>query len=99
MHVQGGTGPLLVLLLLLHVVAHTLGQYDLCKSLVNTEEGAVWEQYACQPKSTSMKDFMRIRVEPLGITCGNPPERFCTLVSLWTLTVCIFSHTYTHAHF
>ncbi|XP_031433965.1 netrin-G2 isoform X8 [Clupea harengus] len=77
MHVQAWTRPLLVLLL--HVVTHTLGQYDLCKSLVNTDEGAVWEEYACQPKSSSMKDYMRIRVEPLGITCGNPPERFCTL--------------------
>lgn len=80
MHVQAWTRPLLVLLL--HVVTHILGQYDLCKSLVNTDEGAVWEEYACQPKSSSMKDYMRIRVEPLGITCGNPPERFCTLVSL-----------------
>ncbi|XP_041916025.1 netrin-G2 isoform X5 [Alosa sapidissima] len=78
MHVRAGTGPLLVLLLL-HVVTRALGQYDLCKSLVNTDDGAVWEEYACQPKSSSMKDFMRIRVEPLGVTCGNPPERFCTL--------------------
>ncbi|KAG5272122.1 hypothetical protein AALO_G00161900 [Alosa alosa] len=77
MHVRAGTGPLLVLLL--HVVTRALGQYDLCKSLVNTDDGAVWEEYACQPKSSSMKDFMRIRVEPLGVTCGNPPERFCTL--------------------
>ncbi|KAL2100057.1 hypothetical protein ACEWY4_004451 [Coilia grayii] len=77
MLMQAWTRSLLVLLL--YVVAHALGQYDLCKSLVNTDEGAVWEEYACQPKSLSMKDFMRIRVEPAGITCGNPPERFCTL--------------------
>ncbi|KAM9810466.1 netrin-G2-like [Neosynchiropus ocellatus] len=26
-----------------------------------------------------MKEVMQIRVDPPGITCGNPPERFCTL--------------------
>ncbi|XP_071008384.1 netrin-G2 isoform X2 [Oncorhynchus clarkii lewisi] len=67
-------------LLLLHCFASlTLGQYDLCKSLVSTDDGAVWEQYACQPKAQSMKDYMRVKVDPPGITCGNPPERFCTL--------------------
>ncbi|KAM7392618.1 hypothetical protein PAMA_007640 [Pampus argenteus] len=67
------------LLLLLHCLASTLGQYELCKSLVSTDEGSVWEHYACQPKTASMKDYMRIKVDPPGITCGNPPERFCTL--------------------
>ncbi|XP_072518393.1 netrin-G2 isoform X2 [Salminus brasiliensis] len=69
----------LLLLLLLHAPALTQAQYDLCRSLVSTDDGAVWEQYACQPKPQVMKDYMRIRVEPPGITCGNPPERFCTL--------------------
>ncbi|XP_029693465.1 sarcoplasmic reticulum histidine-rich calcium-binding protein [Takifugu rubripes] len=68
-----------VFLLLLHCLAFALGQYELCKSLVSTDEGSVWEQYACQPKPASMKDYMRIKVDPPGITCGNPPERFCTL--------------------
>ncbi|KAM8871344.1 netrin-G2 isoform 2-T21 [Synchiropus picturatus] len=68
-----------VSLLLLHLLASTLGQYELCKSLVSTDEGSVWEHYACQPKPASMKDYMRIKVDPPGITCGNPPERFCTL--------------------
>ncbi|XP_054875347.1 uncharacterized protein ntng2b isoform X7 [Amphiprion ocellaris] len=68
-----------VLLLLLRCLASTLGQYELCKSLVSTDEGSVWEHYACQPKAASMKDHMRIKVDPPGITCGNPPERFCTL--------------------
>ncbi|XP_042250363.1 netrin-G2 [Thunnus maccoyii] len=68
-----------VLLLLLHCLASTLGQYELCKSLVSTDEGSVWEHYACQPKTATMKDYMRIKVDPPGITCGNPPERFCTL--------------------
>ncbi|XP_050949340.1 netrin-G2 isoform X3 [Labeo rohita] len=68
-----------LLYLLVHVLARARGQYDLCKSLVSTDEGAVWEHYACQPKAQAMKEYMRIRVEPPGITCGNPPERFCTL--------------------
>ncbi|XP_035377322.1 netrin-G2 [Electrophorus electricus] len=67
------------LLMVLHALARTRGQYELCKSLVSTDDGAVWEQYACQPKAQSTKEYMRIRVEPPGITCGNPPERFCTL--------------------
>ncbi|XP_016325695.1 netrin-G2 isoform X1 [Sinocyclocheilus anshuiensis] len=68
-----------LLYLLVHVLARARGQYDLCKSLVSTDEGSVWEHYACQPKAQAMKEYMRIRVEPPGITCGNPPERFCTL--------------------
>ncbi|XP_054908526.1 filaggrin isoform X3 [Poeciliopsis prolifica] len=67
------------LLLLLHCLASALGQYNMCKSLVSTDEGSVWEHYACQPSPASMKDYMRIKVDPPGITCGNPPERFCTL--------------------
>ncbi|XP_077352625.1 uncharacterized protein ntng2b isoform X2 [Festucalex cinctus] len=72
--------PLPLLLLLLHCSASALaGQYELCKSLVSTDDGSVWEHYACQPRAESMKDYMRIKVDPPGITCGNPPERFCTL--------------------
>eukprot|EP00063_Salmo_salar_P041468 XP_014016303.1 PREDICTED: netrin-G2 isoform X2 [Salmo salar] len=66
-------------LFLLHFVTLTLGQYDICKSLVSTDNGPTWEFYACQPKPMAMKEFMQIRVDPPGITCGNPPERFCTL--------------------
>uniref|UniRef100_A0A8C9T8A9 Netrin-G2 n=1 Tax=Scleropages formosus TaxID=113540 RepID=A0A8C9T8A9_SCLFO len=44
-----------------------------------TNTGAPWELYACQPSSMPTKEFMQIKVEPPGITCGNPPERFCTL--------------------
>ncbi|XP_019727696.1 netrin-G2 isoform X1 [Hippocampus comes] len=69
-----------VALLLLHCSASALGgQYELCKSLVSTDDGSVWEHYACQPRAESMKDYMRIKVDPPGVTCGNPPERFCTL--------------------
>lgn len=83
------------LLLLLHCLASTLGQYELCKSLVSTDEGSVWENYACQPKPMSMKDHMRIKVDPPGITCGNPPEMFCTLVS-WCWHFYTFSLKFMH---
>nr|XP_055023738.1 netrin-G2 isoform X3 [Misgurnus anguillicaudatus] len=66
-------------ILLLQCIILTLGQYDICKSLVSTDDGPTWENYACQPKPMSMKEYMQIRVEPPDITCGNPPERFCTL--------------------
>ncbi|XP_030620479.1 netrin-G2 [Chanos chanos] len=70
---------LLQALSLLQCIILTLGQYEICKSLVSTENGTTWEFYACQPKPMSMKEFVKIKVEPPGITCGNPPERFCTL--------------------
>ncbi|XP_062868176.1 netrin-G2 [Trichomycterus rosablanca] len=68
-----------LLLFLLHVPAWVRGQYESCRTMVSTDDGTVWEQHACQPKARSMKEFMNIRVEPPGITCGDPPERFCTL--------------------
>ncbi|KAI5610380.1 netrin-G2 isoform X3 [Silurus asotus] len=70
---------LLPICLFFHCVLITLGQYDICKSLVSTDDGPTWEHYACQPRPAAMKDFMQIRVEPPDITCGDPPERFCTL--------------------
>ncbi|XP_063172061.1 netrin-G2 isoform X2 [Candoia aspera] len=63
---------------LLHCLPLVMGQYDICKSWVTTDNGPMWEFYACQPKAVAMKDFATVRVEPSGITCGNPPERFCT---------------------
>uniref|UniRef100_A0A8B9JM90 Netrin g2a n=1 Tax=Astyanax mexicanus TaxID=7994 RepID=A0A8B9JM90_ASTMX len=60
-------------------IAKCLRVYDICKSLVSTDDGPTWEYYACQPRSMSMKDYMQVRVDPPNITCGNPPERFCTL--------------------
>ncbi|XP_069581068.1 netrin-G2-like isoform X3 [Brachyistius frenatus] len=75
---------LLVLLVLLVLLppsgrCQTSSQFDLCRSLRSSEAGPGWEFYACQPPSTNMKEVMQIRVDPPGITCGNPPERFCTL--------------------
>ncbi|KAM3825392.1 LOW QUALITY PROTEIN: netrin-G2 [Vipera latastei] len=63
---------------LLHCLPLVVGQYDICKSWVTTDNGPMWEFYACQPKAVAMKDFATVRVEPSGITCGDPPERFCT---------------------
>ncbi|XP_045892038.1 netrin-G2 isoform X2 [Micropterus dolomieu] len=57
----------------------TGGQFDVCRSLRGSEAGPGWEFYSCQPPAANMKEVMQIRVDPPGITCGNPPERFCTL--------------------
>ncbi|XP_034547557.1 methyl-CpG-binding domain protein 6-like [Notolabrus celidotus] len=57
----------------------TGGQFDVCRSLRVSEAGPGWEFYACQPPPANMKEVMQIKVDPPGITCGNPPERFCTL--------------------
>uniref|UniRef100_A0A8C6U5A9 Netrin g2a n=1 Tax=Neogobius melanostomus TaxID=47308 RepID=A0A8C6U5A9_9GOBI len=39
-----------------------------------------WTEFGpCEPQSRNMKELMKIRVEPPGITCGDPPERFCSL--------------------
>lgn len=56
-------------------------QFERCRSRRNSGVGSEWKFSACQPPATNMKEFMQIRVDPPGITCGNPPERFCTLVS------------------
>uniref|UniRef100_A0A8D3B4E6 Netrin-G2-like n=1 Tax=Scophthalmus maximus TaxID=52904 RepID=A0A8D3B4E6_SCOMX len=66
--------PLLFLLLL------SSGRSQLqCRTLRGSEAGPGWEFSACQPPPSNMKEVMQIRVDPPGITCGNPPERFCTL--------------------
>uniref|UniRef100_H3BF56 Netrin-G2 n=1 Tax=Latimeria chalumnae TaxID=7897 RepID=H3BF56_LATCH len=68
--------------LLLQCLPLAMGQYDRalrsCKSRVTTDEGTTWEYYACQPRSIAMKEYMLVKVDPPGITCGDPPERFCT---------------------
>ncbi|XP_030273427.1 mucin-5AC isoform X2 [Sparus aurata] len=60
-------------------MCETGGQFDVCRSLRGSEAGPGWEFYACQPPPANMREAMQIRVDPPGITCGNPPERFCTL--------------------
>ncbi|XP_039362813.1 netrin-G2 isoform X1 [Mauremys reevesii] len=63
---------------LLHCLPLAMGHYDICKSWVTTDDGPSWEFYACQPKAMRMKDYVTVRVDPPGISCGDPPERFCT---------------------
>ncbi|XP_034520621.1 netrin-G2 isoform X3 [Ailuropoda melanoleuca] len=67
-----------LLALLLHCLPLASGDYDICKSWVTTDEGPTWEFYACQPKVMRLKDYVKVKVEPSGITCGDPPERFCS---------------------
>ncbi|XP_041428360.1 netrin-G2 isoform X5 [Xenopus laevis] len=64
--------------ILLHCLPLALGQYDICKSWVTSDEGPSWEFYACQPKPMIMREYTMVKVDPPGITCGDPPERFCT---------------------
>lgn len=70
---------LVLLLLPAPGLAQTGTPWEACGALRGSEGGAGWEFYACQPPATNMKEVMQIRVDPPGITCGNPPERFCTL--------------------
>ncbi|XP_006894502.1 PREDICTED: netrin-G2 [Elephantulus edwardii] len=67
-----------LLAFLLHCLPLAYGDYDICKSWVTTDEGPTWEFYACQPKVMRLKDYVKVKVDPLGITCGDPPERFCS---------------------
>lgn len=70
-----------LLALLLYCLPLASGDYDICKSWVTSDEGPTWEFYACQPKVMRLKDYVKVKVEPSGITCGDPPERFCSHVS------------------
>lgn len=70
-----------LLALLLHCLPLASGDYDICKSWVTSDEGPTWEFYACQPKVMRLKDYVKVKMEPPGITCGDPPERFCSHVS------------------
>lgn len=79
---------LALLALLLHCLPLASGDYDICKSWVTSDEGPTWEFYACQPKVMRLKDYVKVKVEPSGITCGDPPERFCSHVSQPTAAVC-----------
>ncbi|XP_057682239.1 mucin-2-like isoform X2 [Corythoichthys intestinalis] len=65
-----GSLPLLLLLF-----TSVRCQFDAC----GRTTGRGWEASPCQPPPANMKEAMQIRVDPPGVTCGNPPERFCTL--------------------
>uniref|UniRef100_A0A2K6LKX2 Netrin G1 n=1 Tax=Rhinopithecus bieti TaxID=61621 RepID=A0A2K6LKX2_RHIBE len=55
------------------------GHYDLCKTQIYTEEGKVWDYMACQPESTDMTKYLKVKLDPPDITCGDPPETFCAM--------------------
>lgn len=58
------------------------GHYDVCKSQIYTEEGLAWDYMACQPEATDMTKYLsRVALDPPNITCGDPPETYCALVS------------------
>lgn len=57
------------------------GHYDVCKSQIYTEEGLAWDYMACQPEATDMTKYLRVTLDPPDITCGDPPEMYCALVS------------------
>ncbi|KAL6488266.1 hypothetical protein MHYP_G00020070 [Metynnis hypsauchen] len=59
----------------------TWGHYDICKSQVYTDEGLTWDYMACQPEATDMTKYLKVTLDPPNITCGDPPETYCALVS------------------
>lgn len=58
------------------------GHYDVCKSQVYAEDRLAWHYMACQPEATDMTKYLRVSLDPPNITCGDPPEMYCALVSL-----------------
>ncbi|KAJ4925268.1 hypothetical protein JOQ06_018003 [Pogonophryne albipinna] len=62
------------------------GHYDLCKFQIYTEEGLTWDYMACQPEAADMTQYLKVTLDPPNITCGDPPETYCALVST-TMTV------------
>ncbi|XP_030062085.1 netrin-G1 isoform X2 [Microcaecilia unicolor] len=59
--------------------ASEYGHYDVCKTLMKSDEGIVWEYMACQPESTDMTRYLKVRLDPPESTCGEPPEIFCAM--------------------
>ncbi|XP_055738310.1 netrin-G1-like isoform X2 [Salvelinus fontinalis] len=55
------------------------GHYDVCKSQIYTEDGLTWDYMACQPEATVMTKYLTVSLDPPNITCGDPPETYCTL--------------------
>ncbi|MBN3296648.1 NTNG1 protein, partial [Amia calva] len=55
------------------------GHYDVCKSQIYTDEGLTWDYMACQPEATDMTKYLKVRLDPPNITCGDPPETYCAL--------------------
>lgn len=57
------------------------GHYDVCKSQIYSEEGLTWDYMACQPEAADMTRYLKVSLDPPNITCGDPPETYCALVS------------------
>ncbi|XP_074118935.1 netrin-G1 isoform X2 [Sminthopsis crassicaudata] len=55
------------------------GHYDVCKTQIYTEEGKIWDYMACQPEATDMTKYLKVKLDPPDITCGDPPETFCAM--------------------
>ncbi|XP_041125747.1 netrin-G1-like isoform X5 [Polyodon spathula] len=55
------------------------GHYDVCKSQIYSDEGINWDYMACQPEATDMTKYLKVKLDPTGITCGDPPETYCAL--------------------
>ena len=57
------------------------GHYDVCKSQIFSDEGLTWDYTACQPEAADMTHYLKVTLDPPNITCGDPPETYCALVS------------------
>lgn len=57
------------------------GHYDVCKSQLYSDEGLTWDYMACQPEAADMTQYLKVTLDPPNITCGDPPETYCALVS------------------
>lgn len=64
-----------------HYPAAAWGHYDVCKSQVYSDEGLTWDYMACQPEAADMTQYLKVTLDPPNITCGDPPETYCALVS------------------
>lgn len=69
------------------------GHYDVCKSQVYSDEGLTWDYMACQPEAADMTQYLKVTLDPPNITCGDPPETYCALVSSRGMKTHTFPHT------
>ncbi|MEE6514989.1 hypothetical protein FKM82_023461 [Ascaphus truei] len=72
------------------------GHYDVCKTLTKSDEEIIWEYMACQPESTDMTKYLKVKLDPPDSTCGDPPETFCAMVRDHAQTV--FKGIYVSRH-
>lgn len=68
------------------------GHYDVCKSQVYSDEGLTWDYMACQPEAADMTQYLKVTLDPPNITCGDPPETYCALVSTRVMKTHIPTH-------